>query len=166
MVSEKYQDLNVNNSINAKAIGADLLAAIKQAIKQEVFDIEHPIGDVQVQRPGEQTPAEKYGMGTWTLDASHNGRTEIGADGNYPLGSTGGEAEHSLTAQENGPHSHSLMRGLSYGTRGSFDGSLQYIGEDNFYNSGNTVQVQSSGSGKAFSLMQPYIAVNYWKRIA
>lgn len=166
MVSEKYQDLNVQNSINAKAIGADLLAAIKQA----VFDIECPVGTIKKQCQGEQTPAEKYGMGTWTLDTTHDGRTEIGASTDYPLGSTGGEATHlhgsgtlaaAITIDAGGKIA---LRGRSLPSYVSTTKMVAgYSDNDSTtYTSGTQV---SGNTGSASSL-QPYLAVNYWKRVS
>lgn len=168
MTNEMFQDLDVKNSINAKAIGADLLAAIKQA----VFDMEHPVGDVQEQRPNEPTPAEKYGMGTWTLDTTHNGRTEIGASDDYPLGSTGGSAD--AVVVEHGYHLYGTEAWLQHGNANGI-----YLNTSNMssyqesprgwnisygsevYPAGENVG--ESGTGKN---MQPYLAINYWKRVA
>lgn len=171
MVSEKYQDLSVQNSINAKVIGADLLAAIRQA----VFDMECPVGTVKEQRPGEPTPAQKYDMGTWTLDTTHNGRTEIGASDDYPLGSTGGSADailvlHSHQQKEhNNNYAYNAISPNLGGNIGTYSNVILPQGYERdetitgAYQQLMTTQEGESGTGKN---MQPYLAINYWKRVA
>lgn len=63
---------------------------------------------------------------------------------------TGGEENHALTANENGPHFHTFNTGAA----GGGSGQVADTG-----NSGNTGTVNQSGSGLPHNTLQPYMAV-------
>ena len=62
-------------------------------------------------------------------------------------------------------HTHSLYRGLSYGTQGSFNGAVQYLGGDNFYDAANSVEVQTTGQSGTGANLPPYKNRIFWTRI-
>lgn len=161
MTTQQYQDLEVKNKLiakilDARELGDDLLAAIKRA----VFDMECPVGTVEEQHLGESTPAEKYGMGTWTIDTAMQGRTPIGSGGGYMLGATGGEATHTLTVNEIPSHTHKLSYSGESGGWASIKTGTSDI--ETTVSQG----VAATGGGAAHNNMQPYMVVNYWKRVA
>lgn len=106
-------------------------------------------------------PATLFG-GTWE---QIKGRFLLGADEEtYPAGSTGGEAEHTLTIDEMPSHNHELC--------GAFTAKNEQIA-----NSGNnwaqtttkwgqSKYIKNTGGGEPHNNMPPYLAVYMWTRIS
>ena len=67
----------------------------------------YPVGSIYISTNANFNPQTSWG-GTWVKTA--NGRCLIGANSTYPLGSTGGEAEHTLTDSEMPIHRHGAGR--------------------------------------------------------
>lgn len=99
-------------------------------------------------------PATLFG-GTWEKIAG--GRCLIGADSNYALGSTGGEATHKLSVAETPAHNHNISisnsgehkhnRGTMNIT-GAFDGNINDpYHEGAFYNTGRGWNGSDGGKG-------------------
>lgn len=82
-------------------------------------------------------------------------RVPIGVGTGYALGSTGGEAEHTLTVSELPAHDH----GAVY-TGNAISSNKKYPW---FTGTGDKIGYQAieTGSGAAHNNMQPYIALNY-----
>ena len=134
---------------------------------------DYPLGSVCMFKTNID-PNEMYG-GTWVRI---KGKFIFGADDNtYPLGSEGGEAEHTLTETELpeidgefatavvGQHANKGVKGHAYGTNfGTFtSGGIQ----------GTTIANQTQygygykfGNGQPHNNMPPYLAVYVWKRTA
>ena len=127
------------------------------------------------------SPAELYPGTTW---ARIKDRFLWGASETHPLGETGGSATHTLTVNEMPAHTHSASlyeAGVHTHTISILDGSSMNFGSSSYQNaylSGSekvttssagahthTVTVGPTGGGKAFSLMNPYVAVNVWQRV-
>lgn len=127
------------------------------------------------------SPAELYPGTTW---ARIKDRFLWGASETHPLGETGGSATHTLTVNEMPAHTHSASlyeAGMHTHTISILDGSSMNFGSSSYQNaylSGSkkvttssagahthTVTVGATGGGKAFSLMNPYVAVNVWQRV-
>lgn len=169
MTNEIFQDLNVQNTINAKAIGADLLAALR--------DYFLPVGTVLKQRAGEQTPAQKYG-GTWTVDTDYAGRTEVGS-GTYDnkaftFGDVGGRRYHMhlpasltplLAINPNDPR-NILYRQTT--TPGSWESNynIDVTAVGPVVKGPVYYGLEMVGSTSAEELYQPYKISTYWKRTA
>lgn len=145
----------------------------------------YPVGSFYFSQ-NETNPATLFG-GTW--EQLEQGRVLLSQGTNYPAGSTGGEATHTLTVAEMPKHSH---------TRGTMNitGTFNPYGEANiacsgaFYEMGVTNQKGNSandndndyigfdasrswtgatseeGESQAFNVIQPYISVYIWKRTA
>ncbi|MDY2647923.1 MAG: hypothetical protein SOV63_03860 [Pyramidobacter porci] len=121
--------------------------------KLEILQAIYPVGKLYVSEDP-VSPAVVLGFGTWTRIES---RTLMGASDVYPAGSSGGEAEHMLTAAEmpshahnatttqNGLHTHSASIGNSgehhhgsgvgwdrfpNGSYGCYDGAYNHVGFD------------------------------------
>ena len=146
-----------------------------------------PIGSFYISEDS-TSPAEIFG-GMWQRIT---GQFLFGTDttetdpGIYPAGSTGGEAEHTLTADESGQkeltitgggHSHTVTtkyrkiyqagtnRDGYYGA-GTPDGS-NTTGATIAANTGtHTHSVSASDAASAHNNMPPYLAVYIWKRVA
>ena len=109
----------------------------------------------------------------------------MGASDTYPLGSTGGEWEHTLTVEEMPAHTHTATienAGEHTHTFGTYTGSDSKE-SGSVYSDGNwptssttstssngnhthTVTAESAGEGEAFSILNPYAVKNVWKRVA
>lgn len=127
-------------------------------IKGFVNSHEHPVGSVYITISSSFNPANQWG-GTWSKIAE--GQCLIQAGNTYALGSTGGETTHTLTVKEMPSHDHGLnhfhsANNIPHGgdyTTLTIGGSASY----------NTV---TTGGGQAHNNLQPYLAVNIWKRTA
>lgn len=140
----------------------------------------YPVGTIYMSTVP-TSPATLFG-GTW--EALEQGRVLLSQGENYPAGSTGGEATHTLTSNEMPPHTHSGSAASggahthtinSKGNTGDNSGStLLSSSDNNGYNKtfkidssgshSHTVTINSTGDGAAHNNMQPYLAVYMWKR--
>lgn len=140
--------------------------------KQEVFLAVHPVGSIFLSTDGTE-PAELYG-GTWEQIKDV---FLLGASDTYPVKSTGGNATHTQTKEELCPHSHRLMQSgqnakmntASMGRNGTLTSD-----RDEYVAFGDSVQLFSSysftietvGGGQPMNILNPYYAVNIWRRVA
>lgn len=132
---------------------------------------------------GSSTSPAAYFSGTsWTQIKD---RFLIGAGGSYSLGSTGGSTSHTLTVAEMPAHSHSG----SITAVGNHNHTIHDAGgtsiKSNYTTNGNNllftrttvsfatsgahthgVSIGSNGSGKAFNIMNPYVAKYMWRRVS
>lgn len=136
------------------------------------------------------SPASIYAGTTWT---QLKDRAILAAGGSYSNGSAGGATTHTLSTAEMpshnhsgstssaGGHSHSSITAKSVKTGHQWNSSTMM--NDSLYNRGSTGIVNSSantstngahshsasvnatGSGKAFSILNPYIVRYMWERI-
>ena len=140
-------------------LGPDSYLFDKQNAMRSVLDFFYPVGSIYISTSSTFNPQTAWG-GTWKKTA--DGRCLIGASDKYPLRSTGGEATHTISVEEMPRHTHDYSPAwvnevgnntTIFGIRGlgspSYNGGMGY-----------------SGSGKAMSLMQPYLAVYIWERTA
>ena len=147
-------------------------------VKGWVNNSQHPVGSIYISTSASFNPQEAWG-GTWKKTA--DGRCLIGANATYPLGSTGGEAEHKLLDTEMPEHDHkgnALVIGpdsWGWGNVTLDKYSLAFNANENYYTSQKTVKANhcslnaktgTAGSGKAHNNMQPYLAVYIWERTA
>ena len=139
--------------------------------KQEVFLAVHPVGSIFLSTDGTE-PAELYG-GTWEQIKDV---FLLGASDTYPVKSTGGSATHTQTVDEGFTHSHRLMQSgnnakmntASMGRTGPLTSD-----RDEYVAFGDSVQLFSSysftietvGGGQPMDILNPYYAVNIWRRI-
>lgn len=88
----------------------------------------------------------------------------LGASDKYPAGSTGGEAEVTLTVDEMPSHTHSVTPkgGWGAGSKGS-----NYFRTDgnNPANDWSVVAINSTGGSQPHNNMMPYYAAYMWERI-
>ena len=125
-----------------------------------LINIIYPVGSIYMS-VNATSPATLFG-GTWE---QMKNRFLVGCGDAYAVGSTGGEAEHTLTVNEMPEHNH------SYGVYAS-DGSAtldinhmaQYCGKINSTGWGS--HTLYTGGGAAHNNLPPYLAVYMWKRTA
>lgn len=103
-------------------------------------------------------PAALFG-GTWERIG---GRFLLGADSTYAAGSTGGEAAHTLTADEMPRHNHEIDNLNASGNTTPF--MTVQAQEKKGY--GGNVQTMFAGGGKAHNNLPPYLAVYMWQRVS
>lgn len=149
--------------------------------KATVIDVIYPVGSIYMSMSA-TNPAALFGVGTW--ERISQGRMLLGADDStYKAGATGGEATHTLTAEEmpahshtgttstNGEHSHGV-RDADYhdGYGDSFDsgdhGPQRYIQTTNAGNHNHTFTTDNSGGNQAHNNMPPYLVCYIWQRTA
>lgn len=102
-----------------------------------------------------------YGYGTWARYGVD--RVTIGAGGEYAVGSTGGEKEHTLTIAEMPSHNHSVMSTDGQTTSQTFY-PVQMLTRPGEFADKNAV-LQTGGS-QPHNNMQPYIGAYKYRRIA
>ena len=138
-------------------------------------DLIYPVGSIYMS-VNATNPKELFG-GTWV---QIKGRFLLGMSSSYPAGSTGGEAQHTLTEAEMPSHNGHLSAGI-VGTvpmgKGNYEGYLNksvtnpYPGGGyrgwNVY-AGNEMHPASEavGGGQPHNNMPPFIQVAMWQRIA
>ena len=102
----------------------------------------------------------------------------LAAGDTYAAGSTGGEAKHSLTTLENGPHSHEVVAlgndkwyyktsnqvGIKFQTQyHTLINDISIVGTAD--ESAGYLATNSSGTGQPHNNMPPYTATYIWRRV-
>ena len=120
-----------------------------------ILDALFPVGTIY-QSTKSTNPSTFLG-GTWT---ALTGRFLVGAGTDYPAGTTGGEATHTLTIAEMPSHTHPSS--IPNVVQNTATGSVNYgfLGDGSYKDSG------SSGGGAAHNNMPPYRSVYMWERTA
>lgn len=153
-------------------IGPDAYA-IYQQVLAAVVERDHPVGSLYIS-DNATSPAKLYG-GTWERI---EGKFIMGASGNYPAGSKGGEATHKLTESElpniTGDfefQSDGNNQGIVNGATGAFRLGQMALGAfypNNKIDEDNTArQVRMSfGSNSPHNNIPPYYSMYIWRRVA
>lgn len=117
----------------------------------------YPVGAIYLSVT-DTDPATLFG-GTWERIG---GRFLLGADSTYAAGSTGGEAEHTLTIDEMPKHNHEID---NLNASGNATPYMTVQAQDKKGYGGN-VQTMFAGGGKPHNNMPPYLTVFMWKRVS
>jgi len=137
-------------------------ATIDGILTQATFKL--PIGSIYMNASDSTNPETLLGYGTWV--AIGVDRVLIGVGSTYPTaGATGGSLTQTFTSSNNGPHTHPLRENNAAGASANGNYSA-YSGSIATFNLTLSQSVASSGSGSAFSIVQPYEVVYMWKRTA
>lgn len=134
-----------------------------------LIDRIYPVGSIYISTSSTFNPQTAWG-GTWRKTA--DGRCLIGANSTYPLGSTGGEATHTLSNNEMPSHSHNLsdwaMSWKQNGDEGEVNLGVSATSEAWSNNRGyfKSQTSKTTGDGQPHNNMQPYLAVYIWERTA
>lgn len=154
-----YQDINVTGDVSvsgqadAASLGTNAQAAVNSLINAALLAA-FPIGTT-VMSPTD--PAEFIG-GSWKKEISGIFFRTAASQTSSP---TDGGSDDAIVVS----HTHSLYRGLSYGSQGSFNGAVQYLGGDNFYDAANSVDVQTTGQSGTGANLPTYKGRVFWTRI-
>ena len=97
------------------------------------------------------------------------GRVPVGVSPSYPLGSSGGEATHTLTTNEMPSHTHTIndpghfhgQGGKNGGPVAVAAGGANKADETPTLNATTGITINSAGGGQPHNIMQPYIVLNY-----
>ena len=126
----------------------------------------YPVGSIYISA-NSTSPAEMFG-GTWKQIKD---RFLLAAGDNYAAGSTGGEAQHTLTVDEMPSHNHSMP--LRCNWTNDTDGVKMEWALDMSFETGDGVGTWPSeggtgatGSNNPHNNMPPYIVVYMWKRVS
>ena len=117
----------------------------------------YPVGAIYLSVT-DTDPATLFG-GTWERIG---GRFLLGADDTYTAGSTGGEAEHTLTIDEMPKHNHEID---NLNASGNATPYMTVQAQDNKGYGGN-VQTMYAGGSQPHNNMPPYLTVFMWKRVS
>lgn len=131
----------------------------------------YPVGAIYMS-VSSTSPASLFG-GTWEQIQN---RFLLAAGSSYTAGDTGGEATHTLTANEMPSHNHSIRANTTWGESETLGAWQQFVATDTLYDlgaSGGTMTasyydkvIQRTGGGAAHNNMPPYLVVYVWKRTA
>ena len=123
----------------------------------------YPIGSIYISTNA-TSPETLFG-GTWR---QIQGRFLLAADNTYKAGSTGGEATHTLTANEMPEHAHYMVSGNSGGDSTWTPDAGSYL-LDSVTTDKTTYWAQigmnNAGGSAAHNNMPPYLAVYVWERV-
>lgn len=133
-----------------------------QGNPDDFINLVYPVGSIYMS-VNDVSPSTLFG-GSWEKIED----TFLLASGStFTLGSTGGEAEHTLTVDELPTHTHAY--GYSIKTYYGY-GGIGVNRIENDHASGNQpgdyVWEQGGGGNQPHNNMPPYLVVNIWKRIS
>lgn len=129
-----------------------------------IIDIVYPVGSIYMS-VNAADPSKLFSGTSWE---KLEGRFLLGSSSTYKPGSTGGEATHTLTANEMPEHAHYMASGNG-GSDDTWtpDAGLYLV--DSVTQAKNTFWAQlgmnNAGGSAAHNNMPPYLVVNMWKRI-
>ena len=138
-----------------------------RALSTLILEAVYPVGSIYMSI-NSTSPATLFG-GTWE---AIQGKFLLGAYGNtYKAGTTGGEATHTLTANEMPNHAHYMAVGNAAGndiwTPQAGDYLVDVGGVSNDHKTYSAqLGMDNAGGGAAHNNMPPYLAVYIWKRTA
>ena len=122
----------------------------------------YPVGAIYMSTSS-TSPASLFG-GTWEQIQN---RFLLAAGSSYTAGDTGGEATHTLTANEIPAHSHAIYSGYGDIVSNVSDAYRyqKWGSSDRGWKTGN-LGTNSIGGGAAHNNMPPYLVIYVWKRTA
>lgn len=154
------KDKLANGAVTEEKLASDALDSMLNAYFLKVY----PVGAFYFSASSDN-PATLFG-GTWTQIKD----TFILAAGTkYKAGTTGGEATHTLTAQEMPNHYHDEYAGNAGGDSSAPNGyigwpSIGYTSDKTWF--AKLAKTSGAGGGAAHNNMPPYLAAYVWQRTA
>jgi hypothetical protein len=118
----------------------------------------YPVGSIYMNAAVSTNPATLFGFGTWSAITD---RIIIGVGSTFtPAGATGGSSTVTLTTNELPAHTHTVA------TSNTTGGGTTNVRVGVSAQADTPQTTSSSGSGAAFSVMNPYYAAYVWRRTA
>lgn len=139
---------------------SELLSDIGGVAINNFIDTIYPLGSIYI-TTSNTAPMSLF-PGTYWLPIYD--RFLLGGGSGYKVGSTGGEATHTLTVDEMPNHKHSI----SYpNAAGPEEAAIGYPADSDTNKSwgAEMCKTQSAGNSVAHNNMPPYLAVYIWKRV-
>ena len=175
------QDIQANN-VTAKKITAGEITAtlLSETLLHDLIDLFLPVGHYIETERESFNPNTLYPNTAWVKE---RGYFHISESEDYAAGSTGGEANHTLTIEEIPNHNHTVY-GYVYsndfgestvvpnrtivfqnhnGVEVDFGGG---VSRDNTSHNLSITDTENTGGSQPHNNMPPYIAVYRWKRTA
>ncbi len=152
-LTEKDTELESSDSSlgdDITSLGKDITSLDNKISKY--WETIYPVGSVYIS-VSTTSPATLFG-GEWERLKD---RFLLGAGDTYANGSTGGEAEVTLTIDQIPAHTHETLRSMA-----GKSGSDTYIPTTS--GTASPITTTSAGGGLAHENMPPYLAVYMWKR--
>ena len=155
---QSFGEFKENTETSLNGLGKELNSF--QKLLAEYWKTIYPVGSIYMS-VNATSPQTLFG-GTWEQVKD---RFLLGAGSTYTAGSTGGEANVTLTEDQMPQHTHKLALTSTAG-EGSY--STSYVAYTktggNTYTNANAVS--SAGGGGSHNNMPPYLTVYVWKRTA
>lgn len=139
-------------------------------IKPEILNLIYPVGAF-IQNSSASYNPNGILPGSWTRV---EGVFILNSSNSYPLGSTGGEASHTLTVDEIPAHEHiqrlqnpngsDINIHVVNGTTGGFNGFALQTGFPGINE--NSLNTLAAGGGQTHNNMPPYRVMNGWERVS
>ncbi len=132
-------------------------------LRSTIRDWFYPIGSIYMS-VNNVNPGSIFG-GTWEQIKD---KFLLASGDTYSLGSTGGEATHTLTIDEIPSHTHTVDDGWTWNVAPGFSGGTHQIEQKTSTQSGDANSSGDTwrGGSQAHNNMPPYLTVNVWKRTA
>ena len=138
----------------------DTKTSVLNEIKAWVNETQHPIGSIYI-TTNNINPSSIFG-GTWE---QLKDRFLLATGDTYEAGSTGGEAQHTLTVNEMPEHTHIIENG-TIRVNSESTGNVSYANNNSILDSVTNSTVNANGGSKPHNNMPPYLCVYMWKRIS
>ena len=138
----------------------DTKTSVLNEIKAWVNETQHPIGSIYI-TTNNINPSSIFG-GTWE---QLKDRFLLATGDTYEAGSTGGEAQHTLTVNEMPEHTHIIENG-TIRVNSESRGNVSYANNNSILDSVTNSTVNANGGSKPHNNMPPYLCVYMWKRIS
>lgn len=153
----------------------DLTAILNEVLPSpSLIDIFYPVGSYYETSNTSFNPNIAW-SGTWVLETEGQVHISGSTNGTYqvdgaPTDTTdGGEEKHTLTVDEMASHSHRILQANNGGTAGTWVTNASTTNTLKVaYSGGQTYSnvIELSGGSQPHNIMQPYIIVHRWHRIA
>lgn len=156
---ENISKMQENTDKQFKQVNESIGSVAKniESLSKSIFNMVYPVGAIYISVSA-TNPSTLFG-GTWERIQD---RFLLAAGSSYSAGSTGGEANHTLTVDEMPRHSHLFTMLTSSTALGSFG----YPASANDTGNGIDKATHNTGGGHPHNNMPPYLAVYVWKRTA
>lgn len=142
----------------------ELLADIGATTVNEILGLVYPVGSIYMSI-NNVSPVTLFG-GKWV---QIQGRFLLGASDVYKANTTGGEATHTLTANEMPEHTHYMASGNSGGDGTWTPDAGSYLVDSVTTNKMTywaQIGMNNAGGSAAHNNMPPYLVVYMWRRLA
>ena len=147
-------DSNGNLTVNSITIND---ASSNPLSWEAIFNRIYPVGAIYMSTQN-INPGTLFN-GSWT---KIEGRFLLSSSNTYSAGSTGGEANHTLTINEIPSHNHNYKIFDSNGS--NWQGSIWKQEAKSTYSTSQGTEYK--GNGQAHNNMPPYLVVHVWKRVS